>query len=1395
MRTLSRILLCIVFASRLWGQCNPSYDPDCLGGGDELGPDVGFTPDGGSYTVASGATQDVSVSISFSDADGLRQETLKILRWNNGTSTPVTGFTWTPNGNGTFSLARGTLRLTSVGETILTAEISDLAGKIGSGRASFRLAYTDPNVPVVSLAPHHDAFRDTSLGAAVLTYTMPAYTSLDEPRALGLYYNSERADPSGFVQLDVTTGPTIQAVTLQIIDQATNAAVTSEDAWARDPSGRQRLGARWSMRDRPSGAYLFWADVRAYQNASTTPQLTRVPFRVLVVNERQSRYGAGWSFAGIQRMHPASAGLLVDEGNGLARYFVKEGCTSSGCTFKTPAGDFSRMEYVQATGTYVRTYVDGTKVTFSTAGMMTSISNRFGHTTSYQWVFSSPVWLLAKVTDPAQINTWFEYYDGFVKAIIDPAARRVEMSYTGGNLTQIAGPSNFAAQYDPSGRVSAYTDSRGTWDIAYDAFGAMRQRTAPAVVVASGATVRPTTTFRSLQSVTALGSWVTHICCNWAAPVPVNAVMTAVTDALGHTTQTMLDRYGQPMKVIDVAGRTVERTYNEHGLPTASNDGSHFVSSTWNDRGQLLSRSVNGAVVYHASYTSGDQPEFEMSAGVATWYSYGAHGEVLRSWYGTRDDATRNGTTYEYDASFRRIASVGPKGERTEWSYAGNPWLNTSEERVVRVDGTRLTTATTYDGMGRPYKVTNPLAQTTTTSYDALNRTIKIVDALSQPSTFGYTGPDLITVTIGGRTHRYTWNALGWLTQETFPDGKTRRYAYDADGLRVSTTDRRNATITVTYDGGHRVTSRVADGVTTGFSYPDINTVVMSNEETTETVRMHPEAAGRLHRATFALGGPSSASAYEVERLLDPSNGWRQFGVDVKRLQSGSPLSTSSIRFTPDPQPADPAFGSLLSVRDFSGNTTVVGYDSAGQHTRTTFPNGVTQNHWYYADGRLYGTTFSTGNANDALGADYAYDALDRLANRNAADGKTRASYGYDAAGRLSMYQVAELKPVAWCNPSYETCDTMWETTRINDYTYDAAGNRTDSGATLQPNSNRYATFSGFTMEYDAEGNLTRKSKAGFDQRLTWSTLRRLTSVTTNGTVVTYGYTPTGRRIRRTAGGQTVYSIYDDDDLIMEVDAQGNPIRSYTHLPGVDQPLSVKTGSGAFYYTMEAPGHVTGLLNASGAVAGRHRFGPFGEVESSTDSTGQPLRFMSRELDAGTSLYYVRNRWYDPSLARFVSEDPIGLAGGLNAYAYVGNDPVNRRDPSGLHWECYRGTDEDGENMAICYHYNWGMAFGPLDASYGTIRDRVFQGFLIGFERIPADFGPAGLQAKRRKLLRPLDKPEAPRRGPNLDCSMQPWDPALQTSVTMITGEAGFLSYPATFAALSGGATSPCSSD
>jgi RHS repeat-associated protein len=143
----------------------------------------------------------------------------------------------------------------------------------------------------------------------------------------------------------------------------------------------------------------------------------------------------------------------------------------------------------------------------------------------------------------------------------------------------------------------------------------------------------------------------------------------------------------------------------------------------------------------------------------------------------------------------------------------------------------------------------------------------------------------------------------------------------------------------------------------------------------------------------------------------------------------------------------------------------------------------------------------------------------------------------------------------------------------------------------------------------------------------------------------------------------------------MEISGSGALIREYAHYPGIDQPHSMKDASGVYYYAMEYPGHVKGLFNASNAVVNEYAYDPWGEMSALTENVQQPLRYMARELDPITGLYYVRNRWYDPVMNRFVSEDPIGLEGGINTYAYVGNSPTNFRDPLGLDHNCYETTE------------------------------------------------------------------------------------------------------------------------
>jgi len=102
-------------------------------------------------------------------------------------------------------------------------------------------------------------------------------------------------------------------------------------------------------------------------------------------------------------------------------------------------------------------------------------------------------------------------------------------------------------------------------------------------------------------------------------------------------------------------------------------------------------------------------------------------------------------------------------------------------------------------------------------------------------------------------------------------------------------------------------------------------------------------------------------------------------------------------------------------------------------------------------------------------------------------------------------------------------------------------------------------------------------------------------------------------------------------------------------------------------YLADALGSVIGLAKDDQAVATQYGYSPYGETAQTGEAIKNDSQYTAREND-NTGLYYYRARYYDPVLKRFIAEDPIGLGGGINKWAYVGGDPISYTDPMGLYW-------------------------------------------------------------------------------------------------------------------------------
>ena len=698
-----------------------------------------------------------------------------------------------------------------------------------------------------------------------------------------------------------------------------------------------------------------------------------------------------------------------------------------------------------------------------------------------------------------------------------------------------------------------------------------------------------------------------------------NFNLTKVTNALNQETQiTARDSAGRPTTVKDINNVQSNLTYDTNGwLQTVTGAvGTPLQGVTtfsYNFAGDVTGIDLpNGTTLTYTYDNARRVTKITDDLGNSVNYTLNDAGDVTQAQYKDPANALKYTHTRTFDELSRLLTSVGAASAWTRsFAYDKNSNLKTY------TNANNHATQFAYDPLERLTSSTDALSGVTDFTDNALNQTTGVKDPRNNSTT-------------------YTYNAFGDVTQMVSPDTATTNFVVNKNGDVTQMTDARSVVTNYTYDALNRLAtvaypSDTALNVT--LTYDDNPTPgncgtskgrLCRVVDAAGTTDYKYNALGQLIEVKEVRGALTFTTAYEydlagvLKKITLPSgrqvtytlNGNGQVTNVAAPINGTATNLASSITYLP--------YGPMTGLIYGNTKTLSATYDQDYRPTNRTV-SGVF-NHTYDTD--------NDGNITQKGVRTYTYDVLERL---NAEAGGTATSFTYDGIGNRLTETAGGTTTY-----SYPSTNSKLSSVGANSYTYDAMGNVTGDGVR--------------TYVWSAAG-LLKDAKIG------------------GSTVGTYTYDASNLRTKKVAGGTTTHYVYGlGGKLYGEYDNSGVLIREYIWLNG--EPLAQVTKSGAtetvtYLHTdhLATPRYGT---NAAGSTVWTWDSGAFGK-EAPTGSATVNLRFPGQYYDSESTLHYNWNRYYNPAIGRYISSDPIGLAGGLNTFGYAGQSPLVYFDPHGLY--------------------------------------------------------------------------------------------------------------------------------
>ena len=719
-----------------------------------------------------------------------------------------------------------------------------------------------------------------------------------------------------------------------------------------------------------------------------------------------------------------------------------------------------------------------------------------------------------------------------------------------------------------------------------------------------------------------------------------SGALISVTNALGQVIQVAGHMPGGlPQTIVDANGVTTQITYDARLRPLSNSvttgAGQLTTSYAYDPAGNLLGVTLPDGSALTNTYDvahrlTGVTDLFEQNIA----YTLDAAGDRTQSNVKAADSTVRLKHSASFDALGRLVQDIAGAGQTTRHAYDSNG--NT----LTVTDGLNRATGRSFDALNRLTRITDPAGRVTTIAYDSLDRPVSVTDANN------------------GAT-KYVYDGFGNLIQQVSPDSGTTIYHYDSGGNLVQKADGAGAVTNYTYDALDRplgITYPADAGENVTYTYDEpghgfgVGRLTTMTDAAGQFSRSYDER-GNLLNETRTSGAVSLSTSYgydpssRISSITYPS-GWtatynrdamgRITGIAAQAPGGATALTVASgILYQP--------FGPMSGLAAGNGVTETRGFDPDYRLTTLTAKGtSVLENLSYSYDPANNVLSVSDGSPN---GQKFGYDTLNRLTSASGSYGSF--TYSYDGVGnRLSQ--------------------TLGNST--TSYSYTASTNRLTritAGSATQ------------TIGYTVAGNINSiMPNTGAATTMTYNQSGRLASIA-SGTqqVAGYTYDGFGQRLGKTnpVSGATFREYDYSGHLLEETDGEGNPQADYIYLG--DRPIAVlQPDNGNLYWIqgdrLDTPQMAT---DGSQAIAWTGAYQPFGKMSVPSTLITQDLRMPGQEFDAETGWYHNGFRDYMPDLGRYLETDVIGLAGGLNTYAYAGGNPLRVVDPLGLDINLFPG--------------------------------------------------------------------------------------------------------------------------